>query len=77
MTIVIKSLEDLRQLEGWMIDKVSYEPPGIRLTLSQIASPTKIVLTFTPTLQFGLSGNLMTANLGLNMDLKEHPVEVV
>ena len=73
--ITIKNLEDLRQLEGWVVDKIIYEPPGMKLKLTHIAAETNIVVTFVPTLSFGLSGNFITATLGLNMDVKETPVE--
>ena len=75
MSITIKNLEDLRQLEGWVIDKITYEPPGMKFRLTHIAAPVNLIVTFSPTLSFGLSGNLMTATLGLNMDVKEIPVE--
>ena len=75
MPFTIKTLEDLRQLEGWVIDKITYEPPGMKLKLTHIAAEVNLIVTFAPTLSMGLTGNLMTATLGLNMDVKEIPVE--
>lgn len=75
MSIVIKSAEDLRQLEGWMIKAVTIQPPGVKLTLTHVAAESKLEVTLTPTITPGMVGNVLTVNAGLNLNVQEVPVE--
>jgi hypothetical protein len=75
VAITLTSIEDLRKLEGWVIDKVSYEPPGLRLTLSHYASPTYLVVILTPQTGIGLNNGFIQATTAMHIKAEEFPKE--
>ena len=74
MSIIIKSVEDLRQLEKWMIDKISVQPPGLKLLLTHIAAESPVEITLIPVATPAMVGNVLTVNVGLNIETKDVPV---
>jgi len=75
LPVNIKTLDDLRRLEGFMIRSITVKPgtpPLLTMILSHVAAESQIEVYVTPMVKFGLSGNLMTANVDLLFHFKAH-----
>jgi len=72
--ITVNKLEDLRKLEGWTLKNVQPlpgVPPCLRLTMAHPAAENAVTLTLMPSMNLGLSGNLVVANIDLKMVLDD------
>ena len=77
MGITLQGADDLRKLEGYMVERVSWEPTGLKIVLSHVASNNKLVVQLTPQVQLGLNNGNISVLPSLNINVTEQPKELV
>ena len=74
--LVIRDNRDLEKLKGWKIEgaglKVEGAVPVIHLHISHLAAEHNVELSFVPSVNLGLSGNIVVADAGITV----RPVDI-
>lgn len=72
--LVITKPEDIKKLQGWTIMEAGLLPPprgGVGLKISHPAAAIPVVVLITAQAMMGLSGEVVIAKAGLNVESKD------